>query len=188
MELSDRTLIYYENLEGIINSVDKNNEEEKLKEMYKFLRDACPYYYHDNNIDLLYSFLLYEVEKCEKDITSYIVDVNAKKVNESIVANIVDIGRRYLHIIHSFNNDYVLDINDIYLGGDCSESSNNIAEICNKLDIKCHIIRIDPGYDVKLGLYNGDGYHYFNIIEMDNTYFLIDLKSHILLDVFLELI
>lgn len=58
----------------------------------------------------------------------------------------------------------------------CWDASNHVNEGAKLCDLKCHVIRIDPGFDEDSLLFNGCGYHYFNIIEHNNKYYLVDVS------------
>lgn len=58
----------------------------------------------------------------------------------------------------------------------CEVASNHVKEAAKRCDLKCHVVRIDPGFDEEANLFDGNGYHYFNIIEHGNTYYLVDVS------------
>lgn len=58
----------------------------------------------------------------------------------------------------------------------CWDASNHVNEGAKLCDLKCYVIRIDPGFDEDSLLFNGCGYHYFNIIEHKNKYYLVDVS------------
>lgn len=62
------------------------------------------------------------------------------------------------------------------LSGKCQTCSNAVKLICDNLNIKNEIIRIDPGFDYNLNLMDGYGYHYFNILTIENDRYLLDLS------------
>lgn len=58
----------------------------------------------------------------------------------------------------------------------CTYVSKIVYLKANELGLKNYRIKIDPAYSQKANLYNGDGFHYFNIIEVNNNYYLVDLS------------
>lgn len=58
----------------------------------------------------------------------------------------------------------------------CWDASNHVNEGAKLCDLKCHVIRIDPGFDEDSWLFEGCGFHYFNIIEHNNRYYLVDVS------------
>lgn len=175
MELHDKTLDYFIYLDDLKDTITRDNEDSKLKEAYNYVSDVAYLYYKNKKMDNLYNYLHDAVIECEKLVNSYITDVKTTKKNTSVISDIADLGRRYLQVINSFNRANIKDYDSIDVSGDCKKSAENIQEICNKMGLKCHTINIDPGYNRDLALYYGDGYHYFNIVELENNYFLIDL-------------
>ncbi len=175
MELHDKTLDYFIYLDDLKDTITRDNEDSKLKEAYNYVSDVAYLYYKNKKMDNLYNYLHDAVIECEKLVNSYITDVKTTKKNTSVISDIADLGRRYLQVINSFNRANIKDYDSIDVSGDCKKSAENIQEICNKMGLKCHTINIDPGYNKDLALYYGDGYHYFNIVELENNYFLIDL-------------
>lgn len=175
MALHDKTLQDFIYLDELKNTITSDNEDEKLIEAYNYVSDVSYLYYKNEEMDHLYNYLHDAVIECEKLVNSYIIDVSTTKKNDSIISNICELGKKYLQVMHSFNKFNIKDFDSIDVSGNCEESAKNIEEICKMMGIKCHTIRLDPGYDKDLALFYGDGYHYFNIVELDDNYFLIDL-------------
>lgn len=176
MALSDKTLEYYNYLEELCKSINSSNEDEILRKIYLFLEEVSPEYYHDDKMDKLFSFLLDEAIETEKKVKSYITDVSINKSNgDSVVSNIVNLGRKNIEVMHSMDINHLVNIDDIDLSGTCEESSRIIKDICDGMGINNYLINIEPGYDQRLALFRGDGYHYFNIIYVDHNYYLVDL-------------
>lgn len=73
------------------------------------------------------------------------------------------------------NNINDLLFQNINLTNRCRECSLFIKNICDENNIKSYIISIYPGYDKKSNLYDGNGYHFANIIKYSNKYYLIDI-------------
>ena len=58
----------------------------------------------------------------------------------------------------------------------CKEVSYWVNEVCKFMKVKSEIIRIDPGFNQELNLVDGNGFHYFNIITIENERVLVDLS------------
>lgn len=58
----------------------------------------------------------------------------------------------------------------------CGDASDYVSEGAKLCDLKCHVVRIDPGFDEDSYLFDGYGFHYFNIIEHGNKYYLVDVS------------
>ncbi len=174
LKLSDRTLEYYIYLEEISKKINNDNGNKLLTEAYNFLSEVSHDYYIDGQMHNLYSFLQDEVIECEKKVDKYITDVKTNSSSDTLIDNIVSLGRKSLEVSHS-SRRHIRPIDDIDLGGACEEASQYIKNICDGLNIVNFMIDLEPGYSKELALFNGDGYHYFNILLINHDYYLVDL-------------
>jgi len=175
MRLSDKTLEYYKYLEELSTKINSSNEDKILKDIYLFLEEVSSDYYRDGKMDKLFGYLLDEAIDAEKKVKSYITDVSIKNNDNNIVSNIVALGRRNLEVMHSMDINHLVNIDNVDLSGECEEASKIIKDICDGLNITNFMIDIEPGYDRRLRLFHGDGYHFFNILLIDHDYYLVDL-------------
>ena len=67
-----------------------------------------------------------------------------------------------------------VDFNKLHLCNQCQLSSNVVKLVCDTMGIKCEKIKLDPAFTNKVRLYNGNGFHYFNIVWIDNKKFIVD--------------
>lgn len=127
---------------------------------YKFIIDSST----DFKFDPTYSYM----NKCTDDFNSV-----------SELLNFIVLASR--NIIYNENNHLLkiphkIGIDAMDLSGMCYDCSKAVEIICNNLNIENKIIRIDPGFDRLLNLMDGWGYHYFNIVTINNKNYLIDLS------------
>jgi len=77
-------------------------------------------------------------------------------------------------ILWSFEDRYT-DINEIDLENNCISVSFFIKEICDEWGINSHVIEIWPGYDAGARLFGMAGFHYANILYIQDREYLVDL-------------
>lgn len=71
---------------------------------------------------------------------------------------------------------YYEDLKSIGLTNTCEILSTWVLEECQKLGIKCKKVRIDPGFNRRKLLYDGMGFHYFNLATINGKTYLLDLS------------
>ena len=94
--------------------------------------------------------------------------------SNDIIDKLVFDTRKYLLLEHGFTNDFS-KFKNIDLTNYCHKSSMFIKKICDKNKIKSYILPIYPGYCENNRLYNGNGYHFANIIKNNNRHYLVDV-------------
>jgi hypothetical protein len=105
-----------------------------------------------------------------KDINPYSKTSSLKYEVEDILDFIVNYARQSL-----INGDDVKEKYDILdVSNECNVSSSKVSYICNQLCVSCERLKIDAGYDFNARLYNGAGYHYFNIVTISDKKYLVD--------------
>ena len=68
-----------------------------------------------------------------------------------------------------------MKFDDLDLTGKCFIASNYIKNVCQGMNIKCYKIGLFPGFTYSSILYNGLKQHYFNIIDLNNEFYLVDI-------------
>ena len=66
------------------------------------------------------------------------------------------------------------NFNDLNLANDCINTTKATKLLCDLMKIPCFQITIYPGYQKEANLLYGGGYHAFNIVKLDDKYYLID--------------
>lgn len=190
------TFKYNEMLEiyNLIETITKFKKEMKYKdenihdmiEIYKIVKESQPYFFSNGELNLYYNKVKELIMACEEKLPrKFIIDSNPnfnydksdliKKNNseESLLNNIVLKTRKELLKSFSLNNPNE-EIKKISFTNKCYKSSRIVKKICDDNDIKCYIVDIHPGFSKNANLCNGNCFHYFNIIENNNNYYLID--------------
>ena len=111
------------------------------------------------------------------------VNINSFESKEKLLDYIAFMTRYYLVSLFK-----CVDINDVDVLNLCEIASKHVEFLCNKLNLDNNTIRIDPGFNEKYDLLEGHGYHYFNIVTIDNEKYLIDCTYKQFFDVGLNLL
>lgn len=78
-------------------------------------------------------------------------------------------------ILFYFNDKYA-NINEVDMTNNCVAISFWIKDICDELSIPCKIIKLYPCFDEKAKIFGGCGFHYFNIVTIQNKNYLVDIS------------
>lgn len=78
-------------------------------------------------------------------------------------------------ILRAFEDRYT-DINEIDMENNCIPVSYFIKGICDEWGIDSRIIEIWPGYDASARLFGMSGFHYANILYIQDKEYLVDLS------------
>ena len=171
----DSKLLY-----GLHKQMNEKNYDSKIDEIYSFMKSISNDYYHKNRIDRTYEFLRKDFLFYEKEYGNELL-IKPKILYSNLNQ---DFFIEYLIYCARKNICGVSDIDDktneliiqsVNLSNKCRECSEYIKKICDKNKIESYIISIYPGYDKKSMLYDGCGFHFFNIVKYNNKYYLIDV-------------
>lgn len=105
----------------------------------------------------------------------YICDTSFKSNNfdnkllNDIVSKVID------KVLYYFEGRYK-SINEVNMINNCYVVSLWCKEICDYLGIECELIRLYPGYSRESKLFDNCGYHCFNIINLNNKKYLVDIS------------
>ena len=180
----------YNLLEKITNYKSKMACEEKniqdMLEVYKLVKESLPCFFKDGKLNKYYGRVIGLIMTCEARLPKkFIIDSNPNfdyyKLDtitkslpiEDLLDNIVLRSRKELLMTYSVT-DPNEDIKKMPFTNDCYKSSKIVQEICDNNDIKSYMIDIHPGFSKKDNICDGNGFHYFNIIEHKDNYYLID--------------
>lgn len=118
--------------------------EHKIKLSY--ICDTTIAYKKSKNITNIYRYN-------EEEILNYIVN----EVRQSLITDMS--VEKYFDLVDVTNQ--------------CGLVSKTVFLVCNRLNIKCNVFKINPGYDNTCKLYNG-GFHYFNIVIIGSKKYIVD--------------
>lgn len=159
-----------------IEQLNNSSNFEELKEVLINLRDISKEYYleedffHPQYEEYISSLYYYR----NKMNTEYICDVSVIEkdiLKEDILNYVVAEFQKYL--LYFFKDRYT-SINEVDVTNGCIIASFKIKEICDKFGIDCKVAQIAPGYKQNSRIFNSGGYHYLNIVTIDNEEYLID--------------
>lgn len=160
-------------------AITKTNCAEEMEKIYAYLRAHAENYYSGKKMKQAFLFLLEDLFCIEsKYLLGQLIepqiqfDLEFKSENPLKMA--VFEVRKYLYGVHTFGK-YNVNPNQINLTNDCQTSALKVQEIFNQKKIKCETMIIFPGYSSVYNLYNGSGFHYFNIVTFENKRYLVDI-------------
>lgn len=167
--LDDNWVLKFINMYNLSKQLINEDNYNEIKKYIELCECKVPYrYLLDLNVsfkeDLTYSYLFKSI-----DDFSNIIEL----LNFIVLAarNIIFTENKYLSKV-----PYKKSFESLDLSGMCYQCSSAVKLICDNLKIKNEIIRIDPGFNDKLKLMDGYGYHYFNILTINNKKYLLDLS------------
>lgn len=129
---------------------------------FGFILKSNPKYHYDSN----WSEFKNKKIDCfsnEKELLNYIVRVTIS----------------YLLYRYSKNRD--LDKFDF--ANMCCITSKTVSSVCNNLGVKNEIVKIEPGFNSKYNLFDGSRFHYFNIVTINDTNYIVDCSYKQFFDV-----
>lgn len=163
------------------SKLNKNNYEKILNELYDFIKSVTLQYYKNGEMVSQYGILKADLLNCEKKVKNIkLLDVPVK-LNELDKDNFIEylvLTTRQLFLKEN-NLTKGLKVNqstlqNLNLTNYCEKASKFIKFTCDDKGIKSYRLSIYPGYNRKAMLYEGNGFHYFNIVMYHNEYYLID--------------
>jgi hypothetical protein len=179
MEMLDSHLRQFDEYFELANT----NPKEAICKAYLFIKMAAPYYYIENHMDNSYETLIEKLKalelKCFKH--KYLLDYHCffkttePPSKEDLLDYIIWCGRKQALKHSSLHLNELEDLSQWDFTNACYVASKKIKNTCRELGIKCHLIRILPGYDPFPGFFSRFNFHYFNIIEIDSDYYLVDV-------------
>lgn len=161
--------------------VNTGNIAEKINIMnsiYDYVKEISIYLYkNDPNFEKNYPYIENLVLQCEsllanEKITDIKSNFNIEVKKSDPISYIVNQAREY---IYNNRSDKKLKFDDLDLAGKCFIASNYIKNMCQGMNIKCYKIGLFPGFTYSPILYNGLKQHYFNIIDLNNEFYLVDI-------------
>ena len=150
-----------------ISSQFYNIEQETMNDSYKCLIENLSKF--RSNFPPVYIIKNNPIFNLERPLKSF-PDHNA----EDILNALVQQTRIMLYKKINRNSKINKSLADLDLTNYCSLASLYITKLCKKYKIKNKEIKIEPGFQKNSLLFNGYGYHYVNIIDIEDKSYLID--------------
>ena len=100
-------------------------------------------------------------------------DFNSLCTDEKIDYIVWMARRALLEHLHDYDKS-VKSLNGLHLTNECKNTSFLIRDICRALNVKAEVVKIPAAFSDEINLYNGSGYHYFVMAELEGKEYLID--------------
>lgn len=182
-------------IEKIGSKIVKNDTSieamQSINTMYKYLKEVADKFYDKDTGTMysLYNSLIWKVYDNRNKISSsyYIIPTNKfykydKNFHYENNINDLDEIKKLNFIVHETYNIYQKECIHFYpknferldLTNTCYKIGKIVKELCDNYHVNCQLIKIDSGFSNKNPLFNGNYFHYFNIIEFSNNQYLVD--------------
>ena len=176
MNMCERYKIDSDKINDYYEAITIINQQKILSEIYEYIKNITQYYFENSQIKKEYKYIIKDLLRIEKNVFKTKILNPTIKINQTpnnFIEYVVSETRAYLlkEIKHTENIETFQNLN---LSNKCQKASNYVQRLCQKNKIESYILPIYPGYDEKALLYNGNGYHFANIIKYNNAYYLID--------------
>jgi len=165
------------------NKINKDNYNEILSFIYRYIKDVTPFYYNNPQYLSLYKTLRDTILEIEKKIGKiYITDIsfiyNPREKTDYILDYIIQKTRQ--HLLSIYYHCSMIDISspltyDLNFANYCEEAANYVQQLCIDNDIDCGLLYIPPGFDKEANLFQGLGDHYANLVQYNGDYYVIDV-------------
>lgn len=165
---------------------------ENIDEILRKIKNIANNYYSDDVFNKEYRYYIEKIERGLLDLPiEYICDTTSVFRDLRGVNNNVKYSKKrstyqiedYLDYVVYFARKQLINgldlrknFNKYDLTNHCYEASEQVKIGADLCDLKCYVICIDPGFEADSRLFNGCGYHYFNIIAYQNKYYLVDVS------------
>lgn len=93
---------------------------------------------------------------------------------EFLLDYIVWFTRERLLSTHQDETSEIVDFNKLHLTNDCKLACNIVKLICDMLKINCELIKMPPAFTDEIQLFDGNGFHYFCLVTIDNVKYIVD--------------
>ncbi len=175
--------------QAFLQEKDLTKKVEMLKDAYQYVKDVSPYFYEEENQNMAFCFnyLINILAQFNDGFPKvYITSNNPtfkftsndkifKSLNdEDILTALVNSTRSMLYKRNNRLNKKPLEFAQMDLTGLCGKASSYITKLCKKWQIPNQSFKIEPGFQRHSLLYNGYGYHYFNIVTLNKNKYLVD--------------
>ncbi|HBA38085.1 MAG TPA: hypothetical protein DCY94_05130, partial [Firmicutes bacterium] len=159
-------------------------QADAMRDIYDYVKSISPNFYDEQSGQHAdYSEILFEVQSAQDMIPNYFIShIPPYKPKgfflpdfsepEEIMDFLVEETREYIYNKLLRHED--IPFHYAFLEGHCYKSATYISKLCQRIKVKQMKIKIEPGFKKHSPLYDGRGWHYFNIVIIDGRYFLID--------------
>lgn len=179
---------------GFVNEVqklyridDKTLANEQLTMLYSYLKEITPHVLKEDDGFKIYSAMTNLILKAEEDVFgSQIIDINPNFIYnplhkldhnldhysspEELLDELVYSTRKRL--VRSWG--IINDLDTMNLGDKCRLASSTFYKKAKSLGLDVKRIILHPGYSKDDKLYDGNGFHYFNLIRIEEELYLVD--------------
>lgn len=76
--------------------------------------------------------------------------------------------------MNKYISKHINDIDRIDLSNECFVFSQLVKDVCDSYNINCDVIKIDAGFSNTHKIFDGCGFHYFNIVTLNNKEYIVD--------------
>ena len=169
---------------------DENEIHEEMKLVYDYIKRTTTRFFEKKD-KISYYFLIGKLMEIERYLPMrYIIDEKPnfifneefQKLDNTTYFNSVQEVLDY--IVYETRDTFMKkikewgvtedDLFDIDLSNECINISKIVESICTRLHIKCYLMKIYPGFSYMHRLFNGNGFHYFNLVIIDNQKYIVD--------------
>ncbi len=170
---------------------ESDNKVELLDELYREYKKRAPEYFDGKEFDLYWSIYFGMLCSLVKDMPlEYIIDASVASLKKPLLASkqlngnnwqdydiedILDYLVYYARCQIS-NHCTIESYNNMDIEGKCKKSSKIVDKKASKMQLNHQLVRIDPGFLYDSSLFNGYGFHYYNLIEHQSRNYLIDIS------------
>ena len=166
------------------NTTEKLEKVIIFKELYQFVKEFSLLLGPSYANYIIYNYIRNAIMSLEnKYLNNYFITTITPNYNfiqnkhllsyqddEYILHYIILKTRYYLHKIINIKDNF----NNLDLTNYCNQACDYILDVCQRLNIKGIKIKIIPGFNDNPKIYYGGGYHFFNVLNINNNKYLLD--------------
>jgi len=168
----------------VISSI--TNDERKyqmIRDIYGFVKSIQSEYYNSitDRIDPSFHFILRNLWDCELALegSDYIIESTPILSSEPIERSCQEdtIMDKIVFFIRSHIAQFVPeDISTYPLQNWCASVSENVQTVCDSIpqNIQSKRLKINPGFTSEEELFDGQGFHFFNVISIGSKKYIVD--------------
>ena len=97
-----------------------------------------------------------------------------KLEQEEFLDLLVWLSRRGLYQDFIYDFEYKESLDDCTMTNECYVASTLVESMCEAFHVPAKKIKIPPGFSDDIQLYNGNGYHYFVLVTLNERDYIID--------------
>ncbi len=172
----------------VTSSRDIDEKIKIMKDLYSYIKKESIYFYKGGYMDCGYKNLMDLIIDCENNLPKiFLLNVEPTYVSDSfdissishknaelILDIIVKKVRNILCQLVNFGKAIIYPIQNCDLTNFCEISSNIVLNFCKHFNIECEIKIIEPAFVKNSRLLENSGFHYFNIVTINDRKYLVD--------------